>query len=104
MTHRKTLLAASVIAGLCCLSGALHAQDTSQTATTSSNGQSEQNKERAQKAQVTELSTVTVTGIRASLQASMDTKRNADAIVEAITAEEIGKFPATNVAEALSQV
>jgi len=104
MSQRKSLLAASIIAGLCCFSGALNAQDTSQAATTGTHGQSEQKSERAQKAPATQLSTVTVTGIRASLQASMDTKRNADAIVDAITAEDIGKFPATNVAEALSQV
>src|SRR5215469_9766371 len=107
MSHRKTLLAASIFAGLC-LSGALHAQDQTQTqtqATTTSNGQTtEQQAERASQANAKTLSTVTVTGIRASLQASMDTKRNADAIVDAITAEDIGKFPATNVAEALSQV
>lgn len=104
MSHRKTLLAASIIAGLCCLSGALHAQDTTQQTTTQTSQTTEQQTEQARKANVKQLATVTVTGIRASLQASMDTKRNADAIVDAITATDIGKFPATNVAEALSQV
>ncbi|MGQ7526381.1 TonB-dependent receptor plug domain-containing protein, partial [Streptococcus suis] len=33
-----------------------------------------------------------------------DTKRNNVTISEAITAEDIGKFPSTNVAEALSQL
>ena len=101
MSHRKTLLAASIFAGLC-LSGALYAQDTTQTTTTNPTNQTTE--QQAEKAQAKQLSTVTVVGIRASLQASMDTKRNADAIVDAITAEDIGKFPATNVAEALSQV
>lgn len=99
MSHRKTLLTASIIAALC-LSGALHAQDSTQA-----NSQtSEQKAEQASKANAKQLATVTVVGIRASLQASMDTKRNADAIVDAITATDIGKFPATNVAEALAQV
>ncbi|QRN42233.1 TonB-dependent receptor plug domain-containing protein [Xanthomonas oryzae pv. oryzae] len=35
---------------------------------------------------------------------SLDTKRNNTGISEAITAEDIGKFPSTNVAEALSQI
>lgn len=100
MSHRKTLLAASIIAGLC-LSGALHAQDNTQSQPANSANQTEQ---QAEKANAKQLATVTVTGIRASLQASMDTKRNADAIVDAITATDIGKFPATNVAEALAQV
>jgi iron complex outermembrane recepter protein len=109
MSHRKTLIAASIFAGLC-MSGALHAQDTTQTTTTSngvgaltrSQDTAQSNGSTAKNAK--ELATITVTGIRASLQASMDTKRNADAIVDAITAEDIGKFPATNVAEALAQV
>ena len=100
MSHRKTLLSASIIASLC-LSGALHAQDTTQTTAPTTSTTTEQ---QAEKANAKQLATVTVVGIRASLQASLDTKRNADAIVEAITAEDIGKFPATNTAEALEQI
>ncbi|WP_374453414.1 TonB-dependent receptor [Phenylobacterium sp.] len=55
----------------------------------------------AQDAQVDEL---VVTGIRASLQQSLETKRAADAIVDSVTAEDVGKFPNTNVAEALTMV
>ncbi len=47
---------------------------------------------------------IVVTGIRASLQQSVATKRSANAIVDAITAEDIGKFPDKNVAESLSHV
>ncbi|GLQ99959.1 TonB-dependent receptor [Dyella mobilis] len=102
MSHQKSLLAASIFVGLC-LSGALHAQDAAQT-TPSNNPSGQSTEQQAEKANAKKLATVTVVGIRASLQASMDTKRNADAIVDAITAEDIGKFPATNVAEALAQV
>jgi iron complex outermembrane receptor protein len=48
--------------------------------------------------------TVTVTGYRASLQRAMDVKRNANAIVDVISAEDIGKFPDTNAAESLSHL
>jgi len=51
-----------------------------------------------------DLDTVTVVGIRASLEKSLDTKRNNVTVSEAITAEDIGKFPSTNVAEAFSQI
>lgn len=47
---------------------------------------------------------VMVTGIRASLERSIDIKRNSDQIVEAITADDIGKFPDQNVAESLQRV
>jgi TonB-dependent receptor len=50
------------------------------------------------------LEEVVVTGLRGSLQASMEVKREAIGVVDAITAEDIGKFPDTNLAEALQRV
>lgn len=47
---------------------------------------------------------VIVTGIRASLQASMDVKRSAVGVVDAISAEDIGKMPDTNLAESLQRI
>src|SRR5690606_8391081 len=47
---------------------------------------------------------IVVTGIRASLQRSMDIKRNAQGVVDAISAEDIGKFPDTNLAESLQRI
>ena len=45
-----------------------------------------------------------VSGIRSSLAASLDEKRKASGIVDVITAEDVGKFPDTNVAESLSHL
>ena len=50
------------------------------------------------------LEEVVVTGVRASLRESIDTKRNATAFVDAITAEDVGKFPDKNLAESLQRV
>ena len=47
---------------------------------------------------------VVVTGIRASLQSSINQKRNADSHVEVLTAEDIGKLPDKNVADSLAHV
>ena len=47
---------------------------------------------------------IIATGIRASLNRGLDVKRNADSIVDAISAEELGKFPDTNVAESLQRI
>ena len=45
---------------------------------------------------------VVVKGIRSSLKRAMDTKRDSQGVVDAITAEDIGDFPDTNLAEAFS--
>jgi TonB-dependent receptor len=45
-----------------------------------------------------------VTGIRASVQAAMDVKRDSAGVVDAINAEDIGKFPDTNLAESLQRI
>ena len=47
---------------------------------------------------------VVVTGIRGSLERSIDIKRNASNLVEAITASDIGKMPDQNVAESLQRL
>lgn len=50
------------------------------------------------------LEEVVVTGIRASLEQAMDIKRDASGVVDAISAEDIGKFPDTNLAESLQRI
>lgn len=49
-------------------------------------------------------STVVVTGYRYAIEKSLDQKRDANAIVEVVTAEDVGKFPDKNVADALQRV
>ena len=47
---------------------------------------------------------IVVTGIRRSLTDASEIKRNADGVVDAISAEDIGKFPDTNLAESLQRI
>lgn len=47
---------------------------------------------------------VTVTGFRASIANSIEMKRNADTIVQAISAEDIGGLPDKSIAESLSRL
>src|SRR5690606_18860693 len=47
---------------------------------------------------------VIVSGIRSSLEKSTARKREAQGIVSAITAEDIGKFPDTDIAESLQRM
>jgi len=103
MSNRKTLLAASIIAGLC-LSGSVYAADTTPAqpgpaASGQDNAQTTADKNKAK-----ELGTVTVVGIRDSEAESLNLKKAADAHVEVITAEDIGKLPAKNVADTLQRL
>ena len=87
-TNRKTpvtLLALSI--GLA-LSGHAAAQDAAQTP--------------AEPA--VDLDTVTVTGYRASVEKALDIKRGEAGVVDAIVAEDIGKFPDLNLAESLQRI
>lgn len=54
--------------------------------------------------EVVEEDVIVVTGIRSSLQKSMELKRDATSIVDGITAEDMGKFPDSNLAESLQRV
>ncbi|MET0319105.1 MAG: TonB-dependent receptor [Duganella sp.] len=47
---------------------------------------------------------VVVTGIRASMQSTLNLKRNSDGIIDGIVADDIGKFPDTNLAEAVQRI
>jgi iron complex outermembrane receptor protein len=50
------------------------------------------------------LEEVIVTGIRASLEQSLEQKRAADTMQEVITAEDVGKMPDKNIADSLKRV
>ncbi|MGY1410651.1 TonB-dependent receptor [Luteimonas sp. A611] len=88
MKHRTSMLSAAIAV---CLGVAAQAQAQDAAAGTTSD-------------EATSLDRVVVTGIRASLQQALDTKRNSDAIIDVITAEDVGKFPSTNVAEAMTMI
>ncbi len=51
-----------------------------------------------------EVEVIEVKGIRSSVIQAADIKRNASGVVDAISSEDIGKFPDTNLAESLQRV
>lgn len=51
-----------------------------------------------------QIQTVQVTGLRASLESALNAKRQENGIVDVIKAEDMGKFPDTNLAESLQRV
>ena len=50
------------------------------------------------------IETVTVTGIRESVAAALELKQNSQDIIEAITAEDIGKLPDESIADSLARL
>jgi iron complex outermembrane receptor protein len=60
--------------------------------------------QQASSTQATDLDTVVVTGIRGSVEKSLDTKRDSRSHTEVVTAEDIGKLPAKNVADTLREL
>lgn len=83
MQVRKNVLTLSIVAALG-MSGVAVAQDAGQ--------------------QAKDLDKVVVTGIRGSMEKSLDVKREAKAHVEVVSAEDIGKMPDKNVADSLQRL
>ena len=50
------------------------------------------------------LETVVVTGIRAGIEEAIELKRQSSSIVEAISAEDLGKLPDTSIADSISRL
>nr|WP_250877980.1 TonB-dependent receptor [Luteibacter anthropi] len=110
MNHRISALSMAIMAGLFA-TGSVMAQDASTTTPPAKTAAAKKNEDptagapgSASAQDAANLNGITVTGIRASLQKSLDLKRNSDSIVDAISAEDVGKFPDTNVAESLSHL
>ena len=103
MSNRKSLLKGSVSAfALLATAGLAQAQDATPAAPVVAPAQVAQ-AAPAQPAQL-EAEQIVVTGIRASLHKSMEVKRNADGVVEAVSAEDIGRLPDKNIGDAVQRL
>lgn len=94
---KRTLLTSAL---LLALSQPLYAQQTTNTTSTSEAGQRSATVDEDART----LDTVVVQGIRGSLTSSMNLKRDSQGVVDGIVAEDIGKFPDTNLAESLQRI
>lgn len=91
--RRKAPLGASslaLIAAAFGLAPAAHAQDSIQPGVSQSNAPA--------------TGDIVVTGVRASIDRALQNKRAADSIIDSVSAEGIGKFPDSNVAESLQRI
>lgn len=87
---RRNALAAFILSNLAVMAGQVSAQDPGDAADGT--------------ADVTQLDTVQVTGRRAADRAAIDDKRFADAQVDAIRSDDVGRLPDQNVAEAVRRL
>ncbi|WP_421575718.1 TonB-dependent receptor [Stenotrophomonas maltophilia] len=90
--HRRVTLSAAIASALA--AAVVPASAFAQQATPAATGTPD----------ATTLDSVTVTGYRYAIEKSLQQKRDANAVVEVITAEDVGKFPDKNVADALQRV
>lgn len=75
------------------------------TASVSNSALAQQNDvEQATGKDKNEVEVIEVKGIKGSLMRSMNIKRNMTGVVDAISAEDMGKFPDTNLAESLQRI
>mgnify|MGYP000695165575 CR=1 FL=1 len=58
----------------------------------------------AQQTATTTVDEIVITGIRASLERSIEIKRTNSGVVDAISAEDIGKLPDASIAESLARI
>jgi iron complex outermembrane receptor protein len=94
-------LVAAVSLSLLGSHAAVHAQSSPPP---ESKGDAPEGEPKGRKKAATQLETIEVTGIRASIEKSIAVKKDADTNVEVVTAEDVGKMPDKNIADALSRL
>ncbi|BFI94602.1 MAG: TonB-dependent receptor [Rhodanobacter sp.] len=109
MKHKMLALAiASACFGTCAVANAAtpapagQPQDTQTTAQGNADAGAAQNKKAKEKAK--EMQAVQVNGFVSSIENSTALKRNASTIVEAVSAEQVGKLPGASIADALGRL
>jgi iron complex outermembrane receptor protein len=114
-TTRRRPLAAACAAALfgLMLAGTAAAQEAqsqtpaptdSQTPPVKKSAKTADKNKRKSEDSVKSLDAIVVTGIAGSIENSLKAKQNSDNIIEAISAEDIGKLPDASIAESLSRV
>lgn len=99
MVLKRNILSVALMSATMMLATNAQAQ-SQQEQETRDKASEEQGKEEA----ATELDRVTVTGLRSSIENSIATKRDNSQIVEAISAEDIGRLPDSSIADALARL
>lgn len=97
---KRNLLSVALASATMMLTAQVHAQSTQPENQTEAEAAAA--KKKADEAKT--LDKVTVTGIRGSIERSIDMKQESGEIVEAISAEDIGKLPDVSIADSLARL
>jgi len=95
---KRNLLSVALASATLMLTAGVHAQGVDQAATQDTASQQEAEDEAKT------LDRVTVVGIRRGIEDSIEAKRESTSIVEAISAEDIGKLPDTSIADSIARL
>jgi len=103
MKLRKSMLSASIATALM-FAAAAQAQNASPQDQTTSDQQQSQASQSGTKETPQQLGTIQVVGVRAAQALSLETKKASNSQVEVVSAIDIGKLPAKNVADTIAQL
>ncbi|HOZ24021.1 MAG TPA: TonB-dependent receptor [Thermomonas sp.] len=95
---KRNLLSVALATATMMLAAQAHAQSAPAA------DQAEQEAAAKKKDDAKNLDTVVVTGIRGGIERAIDIKKESTSIVEAISAEDIGKLPDSSIAESISRL
>jgi len=102
---KRNLLSVALASATMMLATNAHAQAADQQTEAQAQAQQDQSADQDQQTDQTKtLDTVVVTGIRAAIESSIDTKKESTSIVESVSAEDIGKLPDISIAESIARL
>ena len=94
---RRNLLSVALVSATAMLAAQAHAQEATQA-------QVEAEATAQTDGTATDLDRITVTGVRAGIERAIEAKRESTSIVEAISAEDIGKLPDVSIADSINRL
>ncbi|WP_372393517.1 TonB-dependent receptor [Xanthomonas sp. NCPPB 3582] len=98
LKHKRSALSIALAVAMAPTLAAAQSATPAQTATTA------QTASEPAAGEVTELDKVQVTGLRRAIEGAISVKRDSTSIVEAISAEDIGRLPDVSIAESLARL
>lgn len=101
---KRNVLSVALATAILASSGQVLAQEADKDKTEQEQAEADEAEAETDADDVTVLEAVEVTGIRAAIEQSIETKRGATSIVEAISSEDIGKLPDTSIADSLARL
>lgn len=98
---KRNLLSVALVSAMGMASGQVHAQATPQPRPVVAPVEAD---EEAAPASADDLDAVVITGIRRGIEDAIQTKKDETAIVESISAEDIGKLPDSSIADSIARL